>query len=156
MTKKIITYLAIVICLLLSSCATKSNTINTTSNTDSIESTASESKASGNIDNSFNYKLENIFQKASIEDLVVNNNSISFKIRNTTDDNELLSAYLEYVRLKDGKEYTSYRLDLDKLNIPAGHISDTMHFNPQKPLGSAGVVRIKALIFKDSKDDYIR
>ena len=151
MCKKIITYSAIVICLLLSSCATKSNTINSTSNTDSIDP-----KASGNIDNSFNYKLEDIFQKASIEDLVVNNNSISFKIRNTTDDNELLSAYFEYVRLKDGKEYTSYQLDLDKLNIPAGHISDTMHFNPQKPLGSAGVVRIKALIFKDSKDDYIR
>lgn len=156
MTKKIITYLAIVICLLLSSCTTKSNTINTTSNTDSIESTASESKASGNIDNSFNYKLEDISQKASIEGLVVNNNIISFKIRNTTDDNELLSAYLEYVCLKDGKEYASYRLDLDKLNIPAGHFSDTMHFNPQKPLGSVGGIRINALIFKDSKDDYIR
>lgn len=156
MRKKIITYLAIVICLLLSSCANKSNTINGTSNTDSIDPKASKSKASGNIDNSFNYKLENIFQKASIEDLVVNNNSISFKIRNTTDDNELLSAYLEYVRLKDGKEYASYRLDLDKLNIPAGHFSDTMHFNPQKPLGSVGGIRINALIFKDSKDDYIR
>lgn len=102
----------------------------------------------------FNHKAEGVAGKAGIENIVVENGQISFRIKNLTTDNKLLSAYLEYVRLEDGKEMGRYPLDCDVLNLQPNTISEAIFFNSQKPLGKEGILRIKTLIFANEKDNY--
>jgi translation initiation factor RLI1 len=102
-----------------------------------------------------NYTTENIEGKASIENVKIKGREISFQIRNLTTDNAIVSAYLEYVRLKNNSiEDAHYPLDCDKLEIPANDVSEMITFNPQKILGKNGVIRIKMLVFENEKDDY--
>ncbi|WP_072904096.1 hypothetical protein [Hathewaya proteolytica] len=147
----------ICISLMLSACApvstNKDDSQISSSDKSNAGETQSESLDSINIEES-NYKSEDLLGKVILEKLVIDKGQISFQIRNLTKDNILLSAYFEYTRLEDGKQYSSYPLDCDKLKISAGDVSSTISFNPQKPLGKHGIVKIKQLIFEDNKDNY--
>lgn len=144
-------------CVILLACGQANNskidldTSNSYNN--NITESDSESISSGRNGES-NYKAEDVDGKAGIKSIIIENGQIYFQIKNLTTDNTLLSAYLEYVRLENGKEGAHYPLDCDMLNLVANDISDIISFNPQKPLGENGVIRIKELIFENSKDNY--
>lgn len=100
------------------------------------------------------YKAEEVKGKARIEDVKLIDGQINLRIKNLTSDNVLVTAYLEYVLIRDGKEVRAYSLDAEMLNIPANGMSDNIIYNPQKPLGKVGIIKIKELIFEDEKDNY--
>jgi len=105
-------------------------------------------------DDKFNYKTEGVEGKVSIENVTIEGGTINFQIKNLATDNMLVSAYLEYVRLENGEEKGHYPMDCDILNIPANDISNVLSFNPQKPLGKEGIIRVKVLVFENEEDNY--
>jgi len=105
-------------------------------------------------DDKFNYKTEGVEGKVSIENVTIEGGMINFQIKNLATDNMLVSAYLEYVRLENGEEKGHYPMDCDILNIPANDISNVLSFNPQKPLGKEGIIRVKVLVFENEEDNY--
>lgn len=105
-----------------------------------------------NLDNT-DYTWENVDEKAGIERVIVDDGEISIQLKNLTKENVLLFAHLEYVRRENGKEFSPIRLDFEGSKLQAGK-SETLTWNPQKPLGKAGSLKIKELIFQDSKDNY--
>lgn len=148
----------IIICSILSACKemsnNKQNDLDTSNSRKSnIHVDISKSPNSGREDKG-NYNTEGVEGKASIENVIIDGGQINLQIKNLTMDNILISAYLEYIRLENGKKIGNYPLDCDLLNIPSNGISDTIVFNPQKPLGKEGIIKIRVLVFKDEKDNY--
>ncbi|EHL07733.1 hypothetical protein HMPREF0322_01627 [Desulfitobacterium hafniense DP7] len=159
MMKKIVLIGAvfILICSMLSACGKVSNNKQNASDISSSQNSnikANTDSSSLEQDDKTHHKAEGVEGKASIENISVKGGKIDFQIKNLTIDNRLRSAYLEYVPLKEGEEKEPYPLDCDKLNIPAHDISDVFSFNPQKPLGREGIIRIKKLVFENGKDNY--
>lgn len=145
--KKIILRLLLgifVICSMLSSCGKTNKNIDT--DADILESPSSEQVV----------KVEYVEGKAGIENVTIEDGKINFQIRNLTTDNILLTAYLEYVRLENKEETGHYSLDCEGINIAANDIGDMVSFDPQKPLGNEGIIKIKVLVFENEKDNYNR
>lgn len=150
----------VIIGLMLSACGKKnsqkqndlniSNSQNIDIGEDILESPSSEQGDKSN------YRLEVIEGKAGIENVTIESGQINFQIRNLTTDNILLTAYLEYVRLENGEETGDYSMDCEGINISVNDISDMLSFNPQKPLGKEGIIKIKELVFENEKDNYNR
>lgn len=134
---------------MLASCTKKNNndiSLNKSSTTPTNVSTQ---------DTSNKYKGEIIQGKAKIKDIKVENGEVTLRIENLTSDNVLVSAYLEYVFLKDGKELSRFPLDAESINVSSNN-SHEIAFKPQKYSQNGGVIKIKELIFKDHKDNYKR
>lgn len=146
--------------MILSGCDQKSNNkqniskISDSKNSDTVETEVSKSPVSTTQEDGTNYNAEEIEGKARIDNVKINDGQINLQIKNLTSDNLLITAYLEYVRVEDGKEMGVYSLDAEMLNIPSNGVSDNIVFYPQKPLGKVGFIRIKELIFKNEKDNY--
>jgi hypothetical protein len=139
----------IIICSILSACTQISN--NKQNNSDTSHSPNS------NYDEKYTesqYTKEDIEGKASIENVIIDKGQINLQIKNLTTDNILVSAYLVYIRLEKGKEMGVYSLDCELLNLSSNDISDTIIFNPQKPLGKEGIIKITELVFSNEKDNY--
>ena len=99
------------------------------------------------------YTWKSIDGKASIERVIVEDGEISIQLKNQTEENVLLFAHLEYVRRENGKEFLPIRLDFEGLELQAGK-SEKLTWDPQKPLGNTGSIKIKELVFQDDKDNY--
>ena len=100
-------------------------------------------------------KGESLDGKATISSINISKGEISFKIENLTQDNTLLSAYLEYTCIRDGDEIYSSNLDAEFIYIDSGSISDIISFTPQKILvGDEIVIKFRAIQFMDDKDNY--
>lgn len=155
MIKKILIIVAVIVimCLMLSACR-KTNSKNQDSQNNDINTDIIESPSSEQDDNY--YKLETVEGKVAIENVTIEGGQINFQIKNLTTDNTLLTAYLEYVRLENKKETGHYSMDCEGINIEPNDISDILSFNPQKPLGKEGIIKIKVLVFENEKDNYNR
>ena len=99
------------------------------------------------------YPWENVDGKVSIETASVKDGEIRIRFKNQTKDNVLLSAHFEYARTENGTEVSSIRLDYDGPGLDAGQ-SETVAWNPQKPLGKTGTIKILELAFQNNQDDY--
>lgn len=101
-----------------------------------------------------NYQAIGVDGKVSLG-VRVKNGEMHIEIQNLVPDNVLASAYLEYIRTDGDKSYDPVPLDADMINLSGGASSDTLVYVPQKTVGKEGFVQVKALVYKNSIDDYV-
>ena len=100
-----------------------------------------------------NYTWENVDGKASIEQFSVKDGSLRIELKNQTENNTLLFAHLEYIRMENEEEISAITLYFDGPKLEAGE-SGTLDYKPLKPLGKTGYIKIKELSFENDKDNY--